>query len=859
MATADVEGYSNPLITYPFVRRDPPPLERAQKDSSQLPTEICALIQKVQDIEKALGFASIDQSKIPQVQDKVLHRSIVNLHSQITKPIGRQENIPSSALGLILLWLKEKITAVAIAIYKVFFALFKKQPPEVTIDAILEELRLCQAISPAQYEAVVQLAKEPDKKPALILLSTLLGFPTTELSSLLENALNRSPEYAFSLLLECFLIKKFSSLGSLRQLINESDRQHLLHISFDGLMSNEHIKGQLRCLRSLSSRLTIRSWVINLSHLLGAQIPQEVITECTNALKNNDPKAFAKSLSPFLTTLASAPLSNESLYAKELLSYVSSDLRFDGLAIEIRKQKFINQWSEQVCAIQKAAKTLVTAHACNRTAYLALTKAHNLLTNEAVRNRYLPTWVSICETFRATQEGCIARNVRKIDSAIKRLSSVHDSPEQAQEARKPPKHIVHLACSCGGGHKGMVQALNNSLRASAARSAYHFTSQTLDVPRQVTQPLDSIYGLFQHFGLSIDTTAIYNFLLRNDLCSVIEFLKWLTSGDPSPSSAEKKQSLIRQALLAQDPDFLNMVYAFDGNDIDEVSQQLGLPLAYVATDFDLNDWKHAPSSPFFREAVPSLHHSAIRRTLHVPEEKIEEIGLCVGPEFEKPLSSHELSAVRWRYGIASHERVILLSSGGAALQNTIPERIALGYNDPSKPIHLLVVCGTNESFKEYLETKVYPHIPQGAPVKMTVLGFQQRAQMAELTQLADVVIGKPGGMSTMEFVKSGAKVIFDETSARMHWEKFNASIVVNSGRGTIMNHPDEILPLIKESLVSSRRTPMRMAQVRGSERYTDLVNKLLTQANSTEAEHGWREKRRSWHKMNKRMGDVFIR
>jgi UDP-N-acetylglucosamine:LPS N-acetylglucosamine transferase len=131
-------------------------------------------------------------------------------------------------------------------------------------------------------------------------------------------------------------------------------------------------------------------------------------------------------------------------------------------------------------------------------------------------------------------------------------------------------------------------------------------------------------------------------------------------------------------------------------------------------------------------------------------------------------------------------------------------------------------------------------------------------QMAELSQLADVAIGKPGGMSTMEFVKAGTKVIFDETSFRLHWERFNADVVVNSGRGMIMKNPDQILSLIKESLKSPRRTPMRMAQTRASEQYVDVVHRQLTAANSTAAEHGWREKRRSWHKMNKRMAITTI-
>ena len=125
-------------------------------------------------------------------------------------------------------------------------------------------------------------------------------------------------------------------------------------------------------------------------------------------------------------------------------------------------------------------------------------------------------------------------------------------------------------------------------------------------------------------------------------------------------------------------------------------------------------------------------------------------------------------------------------------------------------------------------------------------------------QLADVVVGKPGGMSTMEFVKSGARVIFDETSFRMHWERFNADVVVHSGRGTILNSPSQIIPLITESLKMPRRSLMQMAQIRASERYAALVDRLLAAANRPRDEEGWREKRRSWHIMNKQLARLPI-
>ena len=587
--------------------------------------------------------------------------------------------------------------------------------------------------------------------------------------------------------------------------MNAKDRSCLLTISAEHLESSEHIKEQLRCLRSLSYRRTLRTWVGNIGRLLGTNMPYKEFSGCIKALNDNDTRAFARSLRPFLEGVAARqPVCNESLYAKELFACLSASPSFGALAVEVRAQKFLSQSGARARELVKAAKVLACAGSVSEVGKIAFAKARSLLSAETARSSYIPSLTPLCETFRATQVGALARARRKIES----LSAMIGAKSPTGKP-KPLRHILNLACSCGNGHNGMVKALAGSLSSASALSDFRFSAEALDVPVEVTRSVDPVYRILKTIGLSVDTTGLYNLLLRNDLCSVINLLRWLGSGPPDPVAAERKQSLIRQAILTRDPDLLNMVYAFDGNDIDKVSQDLGLPLVYVATDFDLDDWKTPPTSPFFREAVPSLQNRAIHETLKIPQEKAVEVGLCVGPEFETKLTPEQLDAVRTRYHIAPGEKVVFFSSGGAALQNTIPERIALGYDDRTAPIHLIVVCGRNESFRKHLEESVRPRIRPGAPVSMTVLGFQERSSMAELSQLADVAIGKPGGMSSMEFLKSGTQMIFDETSFRMKWELFNADVFVSSGHGVAMHRQEDILRLLSESLRKPKRPHRR--------------------------------------------------
>ena len=829
MAAVAVDRTRFPHVS--CVDRDPFP--RTAPIDPEAPTPVPdlegSLVQRVRELEKTYLTASIPSSAIPKGEKPVIHRAITSLQARLST-----SSVHRSRLAVLAEWLHDRLLFVARAIYKLFFGVFRKVPKDVTVQAILNELKFSSAITPAQYEAVSQMAQNADKKFALILLSTFLGFPTDELSPLLTRALSISSKYAFSVLLECYLIKKFSQESGLLDIMSPKDRACLLTISAKNLESSDHIKEQLRCLRSLSYRHTLRTWIANIGPLLGARLPFREFRKCVQALNDNDPKAFARTLRPFLQKVAgSQPICNESLYAKELLAALAENPSFGALATEVRVQRFLSQCGDDVRNLTKAAKVLVRTGLVSETAKRAIEKARTLLAPKALDPSILP----MCKTFRATQIGSLARARRKIET----LSRAVDT--------KGGRHVLNLTCSCGNGHNAMVHSLSGSLRSAAAHSAYQFSTEALDVPVEVTRPVDPIYQILRKIGLSVDTTGLYNLLLRNDCCSVINLLRWLGSGAPNPVEAERKQSLIRQAILTRDPDLLNMVYAFDGNDIDKVSQDLGLPLVYVATDFDLDDWKTPPSSPFFREAVPTLHNRAIRETLRIHEDKSVEVGLCVGPEFETALSPEQLDAVRARYHISPGEKVVLFSSGGAALQNAIPERIAFGYDDRTTPIRLIVVCGRNESFKKHLEENVLPRIRPDASVSMTVLGFQERSCMAELSGLADVAIGKPGGMSSMEFLKSGTQVIFDETSFRMKWEQFNADVVVGAGHGVVMRRQEDILGLLSESLRKPKRPPASMARIKGSERYTRLVSGLVSDAE----QQGWREKRRSWRLMNTTM------
>src|SRR4029453_12291671 len=122
-----------------------------------------------------------------------------------------------------------------------------------------------------------------------------------------------------------------------------------------------------------------------------------------------------------------------------------------------------------------------------------------------------------------------------------------------------------------------------------------------------------------------------------------------------------------------------------------------------------------------------------------------------------------------------------------------------------RPIQLIVVAGRNEKVKKQLESIEVP-----ARHRAKIIGFTD--QMDELMACADVVVSKPGGLTTSEALARGcAMAIVNPIPGQ---ESRNSDYLLENGAATKINHPS-LLPLKLGGLLDS---PERLEALKANAR-----------------------------------------
>lgn len=169
------------------------------------------------------------------------------------------------------------------------------------------------------------------------------------------------------------------------------------------------------------------------------------------------------------------------------------------------------------------------------------------------------------------------------------------------------------------------------------------------------------------------------------------------------------------------------------------------PHVTVTTDFETHRlWANEPCDHYFtatREGACYLEHWG------VPSGRTTVTGIPIHPRFSKRPSRDECRA---KHEIASDRPVVLQLAGGFGVGPI--EQILDSLCKIEQPLELIVVTGRNTELKEKLQTK---KLPERHRVK--ILGFT--TEMDELMTAADLIVTKPGGLTTSEALACGAAIV----------------------------------------------------------------------------------------------------
>lgn len=225
--------------------------------------------------------------------------------------------------------------------------------------------------------------------------------------------------------------------------------------------------------------------------------------------------------------------------------------------------------------------------------------------------------------------------------------------------------------------------------------------------------------------------------------------------------------------------------------------QISHPLtACVVTDFEAHTFWLEPPADFYCVATEDTRESLVARGAQ--REKVAVTGIPIAAKFSarvEPLN------VRRRYGLRDDMPTLLVLSGGFGMGPVaeILEQLDKTEDD----FQTLVVAGRNEELRRELAVKDYSH-----PTR--IIGFA--GNMHELMSVADLIITKPGGLTTSEALALGKPILILNPIPGQ--EAANSDFLLERGAAAKVNRVDDL--------------PFRLQQLLGSKKLAEMARAAKT-------------------------------
>jgi processive 1,2-diacylglycerol beta-glucosyltransferase len=243
--------------------------------------------------------------------------------------------------------------------------------------------------------------------------------------------------------------------------------------------------------------------------------------------------------------------------------------------------------------------------------------------------------------------------------------------------------------------------------------------------------------------------------------------------------------------------------------------ELQVPQVTATTDFETHRlWVNRPCDHYFtatEEGAKYLQHWG------VPGEQTTVTGIPIHPVFSKPKDRGECMK---KHGLQGDRPIVLQLAGGFGVGPI--EKLYRGLLEIERPIDLVVIAGKNEKVKADLEAQ-----PPSPRHRVKILGFT--TDIDELMAVADLVVSKPGGLTTSETLARGAVMVIVNPIPGQ--ETRNSDFLLESGAAIKVNNigtlPYKVGGLLADParLARLKANVARIARPRAA---FDVVEKALT-------------------------------
>jgi processive 1,2-diacylglycerol beta-glucosyltransferase len=232
----------------------------------------------------------------------------------------------------------------------------------------------------------------------------------------------------------------------------------------------------------------------------------------------------------------------------------------------------------------------------------------------------------------------------------------------------------------------------------------------------------------------------------------------------------------------------------------KAKERLVCPQTIVVTDFDVHAmWLCYHYEQYF-VALDETREHLVR--LGIPATKVSATGIPIDPVFAEP---KDKAAMRAKHGLAPDKTVVLLSAGGFGVGPV--EHIVTTLLQMRHPVEVVAACGRNAELKVRLEA-LGRRAGGGGANRLRPIGYT--GEMDEWMSAADVLVGKPGGLTTSEALAKG--LLFVIVNPIPGQEERNSDHLLEEGAAIRCNN----LPVLAWKLDALLDDAPRVARMRAA-------------------------------------------
>lgn len=368
------------------------------------------------------------------------------------------------------------------------------------------------------------------------------------------------------------------------------------------------------------------------------------------------------------------------------------------------------------------------------------------------------------------------------------------------------KKILFLSVSAGAGHVRAAEAL----RLTAEESLPHIETRHLDAMDYVPSAFRKLYTDFYIFLIN-SYPALWGMLYQRS-----------SEADPEGPVQKMRRAAerlgtgdLRKAIDAFAPDAIVCTHFLPAEILKYEIQRgrFAVPVWVQVTDFDLHAMWVIPRMTGFFAANDEI---AFRmRASRIDAERVHMTGIPVVPSFAQ---SHDRSICAPRFGLDPTRLTIMLMGGGAGVGKL--DEVAAMLMRIDHDFQLIVLAGRNETVLGRLRTLAAEH-----PERLFPFGFTN--EVAPLMACSDLVITKPGGLTTSECLAMGVPMIVNAPIPGQ--EEHNADYLLEQGAALkaidLISIDYRVRQLLAqpERLASMRAHARGLGQPQAAQRVLDIV------------------------------------